>query len=165
MLVSKFMKIDKNEISLKSLKRLSLILGGIGIILIFNIGVFRALGTIMILSTILLWVYKYLIKDWTIYFQEVFLYKLETKYKRFLTFALSSKKPFYFLFGTIGLLFSSFIILGIASPKVEFFPENEPQQIFVYIEYPEGTSIQKTNQTSKLIEKEVAKIIYDKKIL
>ena len=163
MLVSKFMKIDKNEVSLKSLKRLSLILGGIGIILIFNIGVFRALGTIMILSTILLWVYKYLIKDWTIYFQEVFLYKLETKYKRFLTFALSSKKPFYFLFGTIGLLFSSFIILGIASPKVEFFPENEPQQIFVYIEYPEGTSIQKTNQTSKLIEKEVAKIIYDKK--
>ena len=163
MLVSKFMKIDKNEISLKSLKRLSLILGGIGIILIFNIGVFRALGTIMILSTILLWVYKYLIKDWTIYFQEVFLYKLEIKYKRFLTFALSSKKPFYFLFGTIGLLFSSFIILGIASPKVEFFPENEPQQIFVYIEYPEGTSIQKTNQTSKLIEKEVAKIIYDKK--
>ena len=163
MLVSKFMKIDKNEISLKSLKRLSLILGGIGIILIFNIGVFRALGTIMILSTILLWVYKYLIKDWTIYFQEVFLYKLEAKYKRFLTFALSSKKPFYFLFGTIGLLFSSFIILGIASPKVEFFPENEPQQIFVYIEYPEGTSIQKTNQTSKLIEKEVAKIIYDKK--
>ena len=163
MLVSKFMKIDKNEVSLKSLKRLSLILGGIGIILIFNIGVFRALGTIMILSTILLWVYKYLVKDWTIYFQEVFLYKLETKYKRFLTFALSSKKPFYFLFGTIGLLFSSFIILGIASPKVEFFPENEPQQIFVYIEYPEGTSIQKTNQTSKLIEKEVAKIIYDKK--
>ena len=163
MLVSKFMKIDKNEISLKSLKRLSLILGGIGIILIFNIGVFRALGTIMILSTILLWVYKYLIKDWTIYFQEVFLYKLETKYKRFLTFALSGKKPFYFLFGTIGLLFSSFVILGIASPKVEFFPENEPQQIFVYIEYPEGTSIQKTNQTSKLIEKEVAKIIYDKK--
>ena len=163
MLVSKFMKIDKNEISLKSLKRLSLILGGIGIILIFNIGVFRALGTIMILSTILLWVYKYLIKNWTIYFQEVFLYKLETKYKRFLTFALSSKKPFYFLFGTIGLLFSSFIILGIASPKVEFFPENEPQQIFVYIEYPEGTSIQKTNQTSKLIEKEVAKIIYNKK--
>ena len=163
MLVSKFMKIDKNEISLKSLKRLSLILGGIGVILIFNIGVFRALGTIMILSTILLWVYKYLIKDWTIYFQEVFLYKLEIKYKRFLTFALSSKKPFYFLFGTIGLLFSSFIILGIASPKVEFFPENEPQQIFVYMEYPEGTSIQKTNQTSKLIEKEVAKIIYDKK--
>jgi len=163
MLVSKFMKIDKNEVSLKSLKRLSLILGGIGIILIFNIGVFRALGTIMILSTILLWVYKYLIKDWTIYFQEVFLYKLETKYKRFLTFALSSKKPIYFLFGTIGLLFSSFIILGIASPKVEFFPENEPQQIFVYIEYPEGTSIQKTNQTSKLIEKEVAKIVYDKK--
>ena len=46
-------KIDKNEISLKSLKRLSFILGGIGIILIFNMGVFRALGTIMILSTIL----------------------------------------------------------------------------------------------------------------
>ena len=72
------------------------------------------------------------------------------------------KNPFIFIW-YIGLLFSSFIILGIASPKVEFFPENEPQQIFVYMEYPEGTSIQKTNQTSKLIEKEVAKIIYDKK--
>ena len=73
--------------------------------------------------------------------------------------------PFLLLSSTIALLFSSFIILGISAPKVEFFPENEPQQIFIYIEYPEGTSINKTNRISKLIEQDVLKTINNSKYL
>ena len=33
--------------------------------------------------------------------------------------------------------------------KVEFFPDNKPNQIIVYIEYPEGTDIEKTNQITQ----------------
>ena len=32
-----------------------------------------------------------------------------------------------------------------SNTKVEFFPDNTPNQIIVYIEYPEGTDIKKTN--------------------
>jgi multidrug efflux pump subunit AcrB len=39
--------------------------------------------------------------------------------------------------------------------KIEFFPDNTPNQIIVYLEYPQGTSIEKTNAITKEIEKRV----------
>jgi multidrug efflux pump subunit AcrB len=64
-----------------------------------------------------------------------------------------------FLGGTFLLLFSSFALMSIFPPKVEFFPDNQPQQIFIFIEYPEGTAIYKTNEITKRIEKEVLSVI------
>jgi multidrug efflux pump subunit AcrB len=49
--------------------------------------------------------------------------------------------------------------MGIFPPKVEFFPDNQPKQIFVYIEYPEGTAIDKTNKTTQQIEREVLSVM------
>ena len=165
MLVSKFMEIEDREISTRSLWRMTFILGGLGILLLFNKGTLRGLGTLMVLSTALFWAYKYIIKKWATHFQNVTLVKLEDRYTRVLRFALTGRAPYFFLFGTIGLLFSSFIILGIAAPKVEFFPDNQPQQIFVYAEYPEGTAIDKTNATSKQIEAIVGEVINQSKYL
>ena len=165
MLVSKFMEIEDRELSKKSLWRMTFILGGLGTLLIFNEGTLRGLGTIILLTTLLFWAYKYFIKGWATYFQDVSLVRLEASYSKVLRYALTGRRPYVFLFGTIGLLFSSFIILGLAAPKVEFFPENQPQQIFVYAEYPEGTSIDKTNATSKRIEAEVANVIGNSKYI
>ena len=159
MLVSRFMEVGDNEISMKSLWRLTGILGGLGIILVFSPGIVRGLGTLMILSVGLFWSYKFFIKKAATYFQEVSLVRLEKTYTKFLSFAIEGRKPYFFLFGTIGLLFSSFIILALASPKVEFFPENEPVQIFVYLEYPEGTAIEKTNATTKKVEAIVQEVM------
>ena len=54
---------------------------------------------------------------------------------------------------TVFLLVFSFIAFGISlakqRTKVEFFPDNKPNQIIVYIEYPEGTDIEKTNKISQ----------------
>mgnify|MGYP001502595447 FL=1 len=49
--------------------------------------------------------------------------------------------------------------MGILPPKVEFFPSAEPNQIITYIEYPEGTSIFKTNKITKEIENQIFTII------
>jgi len=165
MLVSKFMEIEDRELSRKSLWRMTFILGGLGLLLIFKEGTLRGLGTVMLLTTLLFWSYKYFIKGWATYFQDVSLVRLEASYSKVLRYALTGRRPYVFLFGTIGLLFSSFVILGLAAPKVEFFPENQPQQIFIYAEYPEGTAIDKTNATSKRIEAEVAKVIGNSKYI
>ena len=165
MLVSKFMEIEDREISQKSLWRLTFILGGLGVLLLFNSGTIRGLGTLMVFTTLLFWAYKFFIKKWAVYFQNVILVNLEKRYTKVLRFALTGSKPYIFLFSTIALLFSSFIILGIASPKVEFFPENQPQQIFVYMEYPEGTSIEKTNAAAKFIEAEIFEVISQDKYM
>src|SRR5690606_17058927 len=58
-----------------------------------------------------------------------------------------------------GLLILSFIVFAIATPKVLFFPENQPNQAIVYIEYPEGTDIEKTNEMTKTIEQQVFDVL------
>ena len=159
MLVSRFMEISERQISLKGLFRLTLILGGLGLILIFNKGVFRGLGTLMIAITLLFWAYKFFLKRLASVFQNQFLPKMEKGYRSFLSMALKGYRPFAFLIGTFVLLISSFVLMGIFPPKVEFFPENQPLQILTYIEYPEGTDINKTNAITKKIEADIFSVI------
>ena len=159
MLVSQFMEIKDREITNKSLWRLTIILGSLGIILLFGNQNFRLFGNLMLLTPILFWMYKLFIKNLANTFQNTFLIKLENGYRKFLTFALSGYKPVFFLGGTFFLLFTSFVLMGIFPPRVEFFPENEPQQILVLIEYPEGTAIEKTNRITKKIESQVFQVM------
>jgi multidrug efflux pump len=163
MLVSRFMEIREREISLKGLLRLTLILGGLGLILVFNQGVFRGLGTLMIAITLLFWAYKYFLKKLSSVFQNQFLPRIEKGYRVFLSTALKGYRPIVFLIGTFVLLFSSFVLMGIFPPKVEFFPENQPLQILTYIEYPEGTDIDKTNAITRKIEADIFFVINQEK--
>ena len=159
MLVSQFMEIKDREITNKSLWRLTIILVSLGIILLFGNKNFRVFGNLMLLTPILFWMYKLFIKNLANTFQNTFLIKLENGYRKFLTFALSGYKPVFFLGGTFFLLFTSFVLMGIFPPRVEFFPENQPQQILVLIEYPEGTAIEKTNRITKKIESQVFQVM------
>ncbi len=159
MLVSQFMEISEREISLKSLWRLTFALGGLGILLLLMGEKTRLLGNILLVIPTLFWLYKYFIKKWAVSFQNTFLVRLENGYRKFLSYALGGAKPFLFLGGTFVLLFLSFALMGIFPPKVEFFPNNEPQQIFVFIEYPEGTAIYKTNATTREIEREILSVM------
>ncbi len=163
MLVSQFMDVNERDISTKSLWRLTAILGSLGLILIFNTGALKAIGTIMLVTPLLFWSYKFAIKKWAQKFQNIILVSLENKYRQFLTFALKGFRPVLFLVGTFFLLFTSFALMGIFPPQVEFFPNNDPAQIIIYVEYPEGTDIEKTNDTTKRIEAEVNKVIQQPK--
>ena len=62
MLVSQFMDVNEKDISVKQLIRLSIILGGFGLFILFFGGAMRGLGSVMILTAILFWIYKYAIK-------------------------------------------------------------------------------------------------------
>ena len=159
MLVSQFMEIKDREISTKSIWRLTIIMGGLGIILFFGSPGVRVFGNLMILTPLLFWMYKLFIKNWAHAFQNSFLVRLENNYRKFLAFALSGYKPGLFLGGTFFLLFTSFALMAIFPPSIEFFPENQPQQILVFIEYPDGTAIKKTNLTTRRIESEIFDVI------
>jgi multidrug efflux pump subunit AcrB len=159
MLVSQFMEISEREISTKSLWRLTFFMGGLGILLLFGSSETRIFGNLMILVPTLFWLYKFFIKKWATSFQKTFLVKMENAYRKLLRFALSGLKPYLFLGGTFLLLIFSFVLMGIFPPQVEFFPDNQPKQILVFIEYPEGTAIAKTNQTTRKIEQEILSVM------
>ncbi len=159
MLVSQFMQIGEKELTKKQLIRLSLILGGFGLFIFIVGGPVRGLGTLMILVGIMFWIYKYFLKPWARRFQTNSLAKLENFYERQLKRALKGRNVYWY-FGFISLLLVlSFVFFGMSlgtqRTKVEFFPDNTPNEIYVYIEYPQGTDIEKTNTITKDIEKRV----------
>ena len=158
MLVSSFMSTDENNFSNKFLFRATYFLGTLGVIFIIFSST-RIFGSIFLLICLFLWFYKYFLRNQLFIFREKVLPVLENNYSKFLTYALSGIRPYIFLSGTFLLFIFSIVLMGVFPPKIEFFPDNEPQQILVSIEYPEGTDILKTNETSKLVEKEIYKVI------
>ena len=164
MLVSSFMDLSEREISRTNLMKMTYILGGLAIVFVLFQDT-RAIGSLLAFICFLFWSYKYVIKNSAVKFQNTLLVKLENRYNEFLSFALAGFRPYLFLLGTISLFFISILLMAIFPPKVEFFPDNEPQQILVYLEYPEGTDIKKTNETSMLIESEVYKVVNNSKYI
>ena len=140
----------------KTLKRAGII-AGIG--LLFVLTGSMSLGNVLILFGIMSLVNFFFFLPATKKFQNGFLPKLEEKYENFLTFALTGKRPLKFLFGTIGLLILSFVLMAVFPPKVEFFPENEPNYTNIFISHPIGTDIEVTNKTVLEVEEKLDAIL------
>ncbi|AEH00579.1 efflux RND transporter permease subunit [Lacinutrix sp. 5H-3-7-4] len=162
-LVSKYMTIEDKNMPLKQIIRTSIIVAVFGILILIFGGAYRGLGTVMIFTAIMLWAYRLFIRNWANSFQNKALVKLENWYERKLRTALSGWRPYVLSIGTFLLLIAAFAAFGISlsakRTKVEFFPDNKPNQIIVYIEYPEGTAIEKTNAITKEIEQRVFKVL------
>lgn len=86
-------------------------------------------------------------------FQNKLLPWLENKYEALLSFSLIRRRPIGYFFGMIGLLLLSFVCVGVFTPKVLFFPENQPNYVNVFIQHPIGTDIQVTNETTLEVER------------
>ncbi|MGO3689155.1 MAG: efflux RND transporter permease subunit [Psychroflexus halocasei] len=160
MLTSQFMKTEEGELRKNLLIKWSLILFLVGALVlvtgfIADSGGLRAIGNLSILVAIMMWVYKYFLEGAIRYFQFNLLKRMERFYESSLVFALYKKRAYFFFFGTIGMLLLAFVLVSVAEPKTLFFPENEPNQIITYIEYPEGTAINKTNALTKQVEEKI----------
>jgi multidrug efflux pump subunit AcrB len=93
--------------------------------------------------------------------------RFENWYERRLKHALRGGNVYWFFGITFFLLIAVFVLfgasLGSGRTKVEFFPDNIPNEIYVYVEYPEGTAIEKTNELTKEVENLVYATLDDPK--
>lgn len=167
MLVSRFMDTAEKDLSKKQLYRISGILGGSGLLIYLFGGSIKALGTLLFVTAIMFWVYKYVIKKSANKFQKTSLVRFENFYEKQLKRALKGKNVYWYTTITFLILIASFIGFGISvatqRTKIEFFPDNRPNQIIAYIEYPQGTDIEKTNAITLEIEKEFYTVLLDPK--
>jgi multidrug efflux pump subunit AcrB len=132
------------------------IAGFLGLIaLVFYLMGWNTLGSLSIVSSVLTLLYVFYLRRAVAWFQAVFLEKLDNSYEALLTFALRGKNPTKFLLGTFGLFVLSIVLFGVRSPKVLFFPDNQPQLVNVFVEFPMGTSIEATNTFVDKMEDEV----------
>lgn len=145
-----WMKIGKPELKKKRTNIQGTIFVVLGLILIPASTVWSNVSI-----TIGVWIFSvaYLLNPGAEKFQHKILPKLEAFYERIVSYVVQGRRPQYFFFGTIGLLIFSFIILGLFTPKVLFFPENQPNYVNIFIQHPIGTDIRVTNQTTLEVER------------
>ena len=136
----------------------------LGLLIFFTGGAYKAIGSLIVFTAIMLWVYRFFLRGWANSFQNKVLPRLESWYERQLKRAMTGWTPYLLIVGTFVLLIVAFSGFGMSlksqRTKVEFFPDNKPNQIIVYIEYPEGTDIKKTNNITQQIEQKVAEVLY-----
>jgi multidrug efflux pump subunit AcrB len=155
-----YMKLEEKEIPLKKViyrSIIALISGGVFLFLGLTSHVKEviAFGNLLIIYSVFNLLYKVAIAPTIKWFQNTFLPRMEKQYNKVLRFSLRSWNA-YIIFGlTLLLLIFSFLLIKIFPPNILFLPKNEPEQIFIYTEYPIGTDIEKTNELTKKLEKQV----------
>lgn len=88
-------------------------------------------------------------------FQLIALPWMEERYKRFMNWALRGKTPVALFISMFILLFGSIGFFAANMPEVVFFPENSPNYVNVFIEYPTGTDIEATDRKTRFIEHKI----------
>ncbi len=168
-LVSQFMSVEDKDMPLKKIIIITSIISLFGIVILIFGGTYKALGSIMIVTAIMLWVYRFVLRKMANYFQLKILTNWENLYEKTLRSSLKSWRPYAVSIGTFILLIITFAGFGASinskRTKVEFFPDNIPNQIIIYVEYPEGTDIEKTNDITKKIENQVYTFLNDKEYI
>jgi multidrug efflux pump subunit AcrB len=155
--------VDRN-ISRASVKKNSIIFLIVGLLFvipgnIFDSKLMRGIGHLALISVGLMWLYHAKLFQWTQDFQHSFFPRMEEKYKAMLAKILNGKSAWRALIVIILMLFLSFVLVGIFPRKTLFFPNNIPNQVIAYIEYPEGTDIEKTDKATRFVEKQVINVL------
>lgn len=119
---------------------------------IFYIGGLFWMGNIFMFAMILNALYRLVIIKLIMLFQDRGWPWIMSIYERQLRFFLKGRNPWYLLAFIILLFIVTIITVGAAKPDVLFFPNNQPNHIYVFIKMPEGTDQKVTDSVTKIVE-------------
>ncbi|WP_018618875.1 efflux RND transporter permease subunit [Spirosoma luteum] len=132
------------------------VLAGIGYV------IDRGIGNLLVFFLILYVFNHYVLTPKLIVpFQNRLLPALKNGYRGLISWVLTGWRPVLAIAFAFGLLILTFIITGIAKPKVIFFPSGEPDYIYVYNVMPVGTDATVTDSITKVIEKRIFKVLQE----
>ncbi|HRH33420.1 MAG TPA: efflux RND transporter permease subunit [Catalimonadaceae bacterium] len=92
-------------------------------------------------------------------FQERMLPAFMRQYKRFISFLIQGYRPYGALLVVLALFFVVISIFTASKPKVEFFPNGEPNFVYVYNQMPIGTDASVTDSITRILEKRVNEVL------
>ena len=128
-------------------------------IVLFSLADIRVLANLLIFGLVIYYLFKFVLHFLIEKFQCCVLPAFLSSYKKTLAFLLKRKRPYLILTGAVVLLLLSFILMGIAPPRVVFFPGGDPNTLMVYITMPEGTHIDVTNEVCRKVEEKVFEVL------
>ncbi len=119
------------------------------------------LANILALMAIISFAHQLFMKKMAIWFQEVFLNRLENLYLKLINFSLKGRNPTFFIIGMFLLFIITGAFFSIRNGNVLLFPVSDPDVVVVHSELPLGTDIAVTDSVSYEVEKRIHEIIGD----
>ncbi|HKR04835.1 MAG TPA: efflux RND transporter permease subunit [Bacteroidia bacterium] len=135
----------------KGLKITSIIF--IAIAALFYISGVPGMGNFVMLLFLLNLLHRFWLQKVIVKFQTKTWPSVQNRYKNILTKALHY--PRTMIVSTVALLFLSFILIGIRNGGISFFPQADPNFIYVFTNLPVGTDQAYTDSVTKVIETKV----------
>lgn len=120
-------------------------------------------GNLLITFALLMVLHSYVLKGAIHKFQERVLPALMNRYETLIRWTLHGWRPVWLVASVFGMLIGSFIIFGgaVGSGRVPilFFPEGDPNIVYVYLKMPAGTSVTYTDSIIGNLEKRVYTVL------
>jgi multidrug efflux pump subunit AcrB len=148
----------------KSLIKTLLWLIGIAIFLFSTYAVskniaFFGIANFVVLVILLILFYRFALIHYINWWQNRAWPSLMKMYDNQLRFFLKGKNSWWLTLGVFALLFMTFYLVGLRKPKVLFFPDNEPNSLYVMVRMPIGTDQKVTDSTTNIIEKRIIGVL------
>jgi multidrug efflux pump len=120
---------------------------------------FTFLGNLLLFFILLVILNKYVLEGMINGFQHRALPWIMSHYENLLRWALKGWKPVMLLLGTILLFVFSVIFFVARQIPVVFFPQADPNFIYVYLQLPVGTSVEYTDSVTHQLERRVTSVL------
>jgi multidrug efflux pump len=150
---------NQKRFRLPSKKALFLTAVALALIVFFSVTGVRMLANVLIFGLVLYYLFKYVLHFFIDKFQCCALPKFLDLYRKVLSFSLKGKRPYIVVTSIVLLLFFTFVLMGIKTPRIVFFPSGDPNSLHVYVTMPEGTHIDVTNEICKQVEAKVFNVL------
>ena len=131
----------------------------LGFAAVFYLTKVYGLANFLVFGVLMILLFHFAIKKAITTFQEKTWPYLMRVYERQLRMVLQGARPVWILSGMVALFFVTIFLTGIVKPTVLFFPDNDPNNIYVYIKMPGGTHQNVTDSITKIAEERVYKVI------
>jgi multidrug efflux pump len=126
---------------------------------VLDLSKFTFLGNLLLLLVLLAILNKFVVTGLIHGFQNKVLPWVMGKYESLLRWVLKGWRPAWLLLSTFLLLIFSFIFFGLRNVQVVFFPKGDPNQIYVYLKLPVGTSVDYTDSVTRVLEGRVYQVL------
>lgn len=134
-------------------------LGLLGVGILLDLFGFFFGGNLLILFALLILLNTYVIEGAIHRFQNNALPWIMGHYEDLLRWALKGWRPVWLLLGTVGLFFFSIFLFAVRKVPIVFFPKGDPNQVYVYLRLPVGTSVDYTDSVTRRLEARVNHVL------
>lgn len=95
-------------------------------------------------------------------FQNKILPAIMDRYEQLLRWAVAKWRPVWLLLGMGVLLIVSVLFFKARNVPVVFFPQGDPNVVYVYLKMPVGTNVDFTDSVTHVLENRIMKVLSDK---